>query len=216
MKKTLFLLLLLPLLERGLGGGFLSAQTVSNLAVSPGSPSTMTFNVSWTAVSLTTPWLDSMWVFVDYNKNGKMTRLPISGGTLTAHSPAAAGKGEFIPENDMGAWVYGDARTNSPFSATVQLFTDETNIAGACAYASSYPPVGKYVSETEIAFTGTPMYKIELLHTDGFTIETVEASGTFLLPCDYTIKSFTDRTGAPGVFGVSCLPGTISGRIDEN
>jgi hypothetical protein len=101
MKKILFLLLLLPLLGRGLGGGLLSAQTVSNLSVSPGTPSTVTFDVEWNKadLDLKTLWLDSMWVFVDYNKNGKMTRMLISGGTLTAHS----GTGEFIPENTMGA-----------------------------------------------------------------------------------------------------------------
>jgi hypothetical protein len=205
-KLFLFLMIILP--------SILGAQTVSNLQVSPGSPSTVTFDVSWTAASLTTPWLDSMWVFVDYNKNGRMTRLLLSGGTLTEHTAIKSGTGIFIEENPMGAWVYGDARTNSPFSATVQLFTDETNIAGACAYASSYPPLGKYLSASEITFTGTPMYEITLVHEN--TFETIEAGGTFLLPCDYTIKSFTDRTGAPGVFDVSCLPGTIGGRIDEN
>jgi hypothetical protein len=223
MKKILFLLILLPLLGRGLGGGLLSAQTVSNLAVIPGTPgsaSTVTFDVSWDKATLTTPWLDSMWVFVDYNKNGKMTRLLISGGTLTEHTATKAGTGIFIPENDMGVWVYGDARTNAAgsFSAKVQLYTKETDIiiAGACAYASSYPPVGQYVSETEIVFTGTPMYEIKLLHEDGFTVETIESGGTFLLPCSYTVSSFTDKTGAPGVFNcirpatytLSALPDT--------
>jgi hypothetical protein len=177
----------------------LSAQTVSNLQVSPGSPGTVTFDVEWNKADLPALWSDSMWVFVDYNKNGKMTRLLITGGTLTEHSPAKTGTGIFIAENPMGAWVYGDARTNSPFSATVQLFTDETTIAGACAYASSYPPVGRHVSDTEIAFAGTPGYEIALVHTDGITIETVESGSTFLLPCDYSMSSFTDATGAPGI-----------------
>jgi hypothetical protein len=200
--KKLFLsvMIILPMM--------LSAQTVSNLQVSAGSPSTVTFDVSWTAASMTSPWLDSMWVFVDYNKNGKMTRMLITGGTLTAHSPAKPGTGILIaePDNNKGVWVYGDARTNSPFSATVQLYTDETTMAGACAYASSYPPVGEYVSATEIAFTGTPVYEIKLLHTDGNTVETVEAGSAFLLPCDYTMSSFTDATGAPGV---TCLTSAI-------
>jgi hypothetical protein len=209
MKKILFLLLLLPLL----GGGLLSAQTVSNLAVIPGaagSASTVTFDVSWDKATLTTPWLDSMWVFVDYNNNGKMERLLISGGTLTEHTATKAGTGEFIPENDMGAWVYGDARTNAAgsFSAKVELYTKETDIiiAGACAYASSYPPVGQYISTSEIVFTGTPMYEIKLLYADGNTVETIESGGTFLLPCSYTMSSFTDKTGAPGI--INCKPPT--------
>jgi hypothetical protein len=169
----------------------LSAQiiSVSGLVVKTeaGSPSTVTFDVSWTEpASTATLWMDSAWVFVDYNKNGKMERLLISGGTLTYHTANTtqspdAGKMIILTGNDRGAWVSGDARTNSPFSATVQLFTDETNIAGACAYASSYPPVGRHVSSSEIVFTGTPMYEITL--TDGSTVETIESGGTFLLPC---------------------------------
>jgi hypothetical protein len=128
-----------------------------------------------------------------------MERLLISGGTLTEHTAAKAGTGEFIYENDMGAWVYGDARSAGSFSAKVQLFTKETDIviAGACAYASSYPPVGNWLSDTKLGFTGTPMYEITL--TDGSATMTVEAGSTFLLPCSYTVSSFTDRTGAPGI-----------------
>jgi hypothetical protein len=206
MKKLLLLaMIILP--------SALLSQTVSGLKVMPGAPgsaSTVTFDVSWDKATLTTPWLDSMWVFVDYNKNGKMERLLISGGTLTEHTATKTGTGIFIPENDMGAWVYGDARTNAAgsFSAKVQLFTKETDIiiAGACAYASSYPPLGQYVSDMEIVFTGTPMYEITLVHENGFTFETIESGGTFLLPCSYTISSFTDATGAPGV--LSCIPST--------
>jgi hypothetical protein len=35
---------------------------------------------------------------------------------------------------------------------------------------------------------------------------TVEAGSTFLLPCSYTISSFTDRTGAPGI--INCFAPT--------
>jgi hypothetical protein len=183
----LFLMIILPTVS--------VAQTVSNLSVSPGTPSTVTFDVEWNKadLDLKTLWLDSMWVFVDYNKNGKMTRMLISGGTLTAHS----GTGEFIPENTMGAWVYGDARSAGSFSATVQLLTAAADLYGACAYASSYPPVGQYVSSTEITFAGTPGYKITL-STDG-GVETIETGSTLLLPCGYCLSSFTDATGAPGI-----------------
>jgi hypothetical protein len=203
-KLLLFAMIILP--------SMLSAQTVSGLKVetAAGSPSTVTFDVSWSAASMTSPWLDSMWVFVDYNQNGKMTRMLLSGGSLTEHSANPptlqsphAGTVLKIADNDKGVWVVGDARTNSPFSATVQLYTDETTIAGACAYASSYPPVGQYVSDTEIAFSGTPMYEITLTPSGGGAAETVSSGSTFLLPCDYSISSFTDATGAPGIF--NCL-----------
>jgi hypothetical protein len=204
MKKLfLFVMIILPTI--------LSAQTVSGLKVetASGSASTVTFDVEWTAATLPTPWLDSMWVFVDYNKNGKMERLLISGGTLTEHTATKAGTGEFIPENDMGAWVYGDARTSAAgsFSAKVELYTKEPDIiiAGACAYASSYPPVGDWLSDSKLGFTGTPMYDITL--TDGSTTVTVEAGNTFLLPCSYTVSSFTDRTGAPGIINCKAPTG---------
>jgi hypothetical protein len=146
-------------------------------------------------------------VFVDYNKNGKMTRmelLPLSAGaTLTATS--SPGVGKLVEENIKGAWVVGDARTNAAgsFSARVQLLTATADLYGACAYASSYPPVGQYVSESEIIFSGTPWYELKLLHEDGYTIETIESGSTFLLPCSYTVSSFTDATGAPGI--IKCL-----------
>jgi hypothetical protein len=207
MKKTLFLLLLLPLLGRGLGGGLLFAQTVSNLQVSAGTPSTVTFDVEWDKADLPALWSDTMWVFVDYNKNGKMTRMELllgAGSTLTATS--SPGVGKLVEENIKGAWVVGDARTNAAgsFSARVQLLTATADLYGACAYASSYPPVGEYVSSTEIIFSGTPMYEIWLTSADG--LEMIESGSTFLLPCSYTVSSFTDATGAPGI--ISCIPST--------
>jgi hypothetical protein len=185
------------------------AQTVSNLSVIPGTPGTVTFDVEWNKadLDLKTLWLDSVWVFVDYNKNGKMERMLLeSGGTLLVHSATKSGTGIFIeePDNDKGAWVYGDARSAGSFSAKVQLLTLTADLAGACAYASSYPPVGDWIDETRIAFTGTPWYEIKLLHSDGSTVETVESGGTFLVPCSYTVSSFTDKTGAPGILG--CIP----------
>jgi hypothetical protein len=108
--------------------------------------------------------------------------------------------------------VYGDARyaAAGSFSAKVQLYTKETDIiiAGACAYASSYPPVGAYFSDAtgmKIGFTGTPpIYKIWLANSSDGSVEMVESGGTFLLPCSYTVSSFTDATGAPGI--IECMP----------
>jgi hypothetical protein len=114
--------------------------------------------------------------------------------------------GELVEENIKGAWVVGDARTKGSFSATVQLLTATADLYGACAYASSYPPVGQYVSESEIVFSGTPWYEIKLLHSDGYTVETIASGSTFLLPCSYTVSSFTDATGAPGI--IKCLAPT--------
>jgi hypothetical protein len=203
----------------------LLSQTVSGLKVetAAGSPSTVTFDVEWNkaALDLITPWLDSMWVFVDYNKNGAMTRLELSGGTLTAHSANTVTPSPLSPDagtviklagNDKGVWVVGDARTNAAggfaFSATVQLYTKETDItiAGACAYVSTYPPLGEWLSDTRLGFTGTPWYEVTLIPDGGGAATTVETGSTFLLPCSYTMSSFTDATGAPG--RIKCIAST--------
>jgi hypothetical protein len=160
---------------------------------------TVTFNVSWKKTDMPAVWLDSAWVFVDYNDAGTMKRLPLlPGATLTATSAPGIGRVAEEPGNDKGIWVIGNARTNGSFSATVKLLTANTTATGACAYASNYPPVWKYTSATKISFTGTPMYEIALAHSGGGN-ETVKSGDTFLLPCDYTVTSFTDATGAPGI-----------------
>jgi hypothetical protein len=160
--------------------------TVSGLAVDAG---TVTFHVSWEKPMPVEVWVDSAWVFVDYNNNGVMKRLPVTGATATAGTVTT------IPGNDKGVWVAGNARTNDSFSAKVELFTEIKDVAGACAYASNYPPVGKYTSTTNIAFTGTPGY--DLVFVSGATTHT--ESNPYTVPAGYTVQSFTDKTGAPGM-----------------
>jgi uncharacterized protein (TIGR02145 family) len=209
--KTLFVLLITLPFGEGWGGVLLSAQngvTVSNLAVATGSPTTVTFNVNWNKDNVPALWSDTVWVFVDYNKNGVMTRLPLStGATLTGTSAPGLSWVEYAANNDQGVWVVGNAReaSSGSFSATVQLLTATADIAGACAYASNYPPMGEYISDTEILFAGTPMYDIVLKHSSGSTI-TVQSGNTFLSSCDYTLTSFTDATGVPGI--MKCIPPT--------
>jgi hypothetical protein len=191
----------------------LSAQngvTVSNLVVATGSPTTVTFNVAWAKPMPVTAWSDTVWVFVDYNKAGKMERLPLTAGaTLTETSAPGVGKVEYAENNNKGVWVIGNARSAGNFSATVQLLTATSGVAGACAYASNYPPVGEYESAAHLTFTGTPPYDIVLTHTDGSTTVT-QSGGDFYVPSSYTAASFTDKTGAPGK--IKCIP--MTGDID--
>jgi hypothetical protein len=176
--------------------------TVSNLAVSNGSPSTVTFDVSWKDTGMQPVWSDTVWVWVDYNNNGVMERLPLvtSSATLTATSAVGVGKVVPVDGNIQGVWVVGDARDAGAFSATVRLVTTVTEIGGACAYASNYPPVGKYTSATEIEFTGTPGY--DLVFVGGATTHT--ESNPYTVSAGSTVLSFTDKTGAPGKLG--CRP----------
>jgi uncharacterized protein (TIGR02145 family) len=183
--------------------------TMSGLAVDAG---TVTFNVSWDKNNANMPalWSDTVWVFVDYNKAGKMERLPLaSGATLTATSAPGVGKVMEIPGNNNGVWVVGNARNSGSFSATVQLLTGITNMGGACVYGSNYPPVGEYISAAEISFTGTPEYNIVLKHSDGSTV-TVQSNKNYYLQPDDALLSFSDKTGAPGIF--KCIP--MTGNIN--
>jgi uncharacterized protein (TIGR02145 family) len=192
MKRNLLLMMLCcPLVLVAQNG---NGVTVSNLAVDAG---TVTFNVSWQTPMPVAPWSDTVWVFVDYNKNGVMERLPVTGAT------ASAGTVMKLPDNDKGVWIAGNARTQGSFSATVKLLTAVKNVGGACVYGSNYPPVGEYKNNaTEISFIGTPMYEISLAKSGG-KVATVKSGDTFILPYDYTVTSFTDATGAPGL--LSCI-----------
>jgi uncharacterized protein (TIGR02145 family) len=192
----------------GLGGLFLflptllvaqNGVTISELSVGTGS---VTFNISWNKPDASfTKWSDSVWVFVDYNEGSKMKRLPLltAGATLTNHTPGV-GKVEVAPNNnDKGVWVVGNARTLSSFSATVVLpFNAATDLKGACAYASNYPPFGDWNSEgTQVTLTGTAPY---VLHLEGLTEkDLVIYDNVYTLSSGYTLASFTDATGAPGM-----------------
>jgi hypothetical protein len=200
-------------------GGALSAQngvTVSGLAVTAGAPTTVTFNVSWSRQAMQdlnlTLWRDSVWVFVDYNDAGTMKRLPLSGATLTVTS--APGVGEVVVEsnNDQGVWVVGNAKTagSESFSATVILLTATTTATGTCVYASNYPPVGRYTSASEIAFTGTPPY--DLLLDCGGIPYTPSVDSPYTLTAGCSVTSFTDKTGAPGTFLCNLHAGEIGGE----
>jgi hypothetical protein len=183
----------------------LSAQTngvtVENLVVNPGSPTTVTFNVSWEPLAPPAVWSDTVWVFVDYNDAGTMKRLLLSeGATLTATSAPDVGKVEQLTGNNKGVRVIGNARTNSSFSATVQLLTATTNVAGACAYASNYPPVAEYATASSITFTGAPPFDL-VLSTGNVSVQT-----GYELVGSQTLVAFTDKTGAPGI--IKCIPMT--------
>jgi hypothetical protein len=179
--------------------------TVGGLAVDAG---TVTFNVSWdkNAQNMPALWSDSVWVWVDYNDMGTMMRLPLlSGATLTAHTALAdEGKVIEVSGNNKGVWVVGNARSAGSFSATVTLLTAAADIAGACVYGSNYPPVGDYTSASDISFTGTLPYDVVLKDNGDATTTVLVNSGTYTLSAGYTVQSFTDKTGAPGIF--KCIP----------
>jgi hypothetical protein len=193
--------------------------TVKGLAIQSGA---VTFEVSWdkTDSSMPAVWSDSVWVFVDYNNNGVMTRLPLSSGaTLTETSAPGVGKVIAVDGNDQGVWVVGNARVQGNFSATVKLLTAVADVGGACVYASNYPPVGVFVNADDVSFTGTPAYNLVIDDGEGRTQELLTSGSSFTVTSGYTLKSFSDKTGAPGKIishAVYCLPepGIIGGSGD--
>jgi hypothetical protein len=200
-KKLLLIMMCVPSAMAAQGNGV----TVSNLAVSA---DMVTFDVSWdknTIPPAAIPWSDTVWVFVDYSNADKMERLLLlPGATLTATSAPGTGRVVQYNDNNKGVWVVGNAKTatSGSFSATVKLLFDAaTNVAGACAYASNYPPVGDYTSTTNISFKGTPPYELTVEYA-GNTF-TLSSGSRYLLPADYTLLSFMDATGAPGI--IHCL-----------
>jgi uncharacterized protein (TIGR02145 family) len=181
--------------------------TVDKLVVNAG---TVTFNVRWDKAAMPKQvWSDTVWVWVDYNKNGVMERLPLvtSGATLTNTSPG--GKVVTAPGNDSGVWVVGNAREAGAFSATVKLPTTIVALAGVCAYVSNYPPVGNYTSATKVSFTGTPEYNITIKEDIGGALESQKSASPYTVPAGYTVQSFTDKTGAPGTIK-SIMPATYT------
>ncbi|MDR3184412.1 MAG: hypothetical protein LBT49_03300 [Prevotellaceae bacterium] len=187
MKKLFLLLQCCPV--------WLAAQNGITISEFKAAPGTVTFTVSWNK-----PSVDSAWVFVDYNKSGTMTRLELSGATLTP--PSSAGSAYMVPGNNRGAWVV--ASNAGAFSATVQLVAACTDArpcvpTGACAYAINYQPQGQYTATDKITFTGTPPFYLEF---NGDSPDTVfeKTSGSYTYnPGSKKLKSFTDATGAPGI-----------------
>jgi uncharacterized protein (TIGR02145 family) len=208
MKKNLLLMMLYcPIVLAAQNG-----VTVSNLTVSAGSPTTVTFNVNWKNTGMPALWSDTVWVFVDYNDAGVMKRLPLSpGATLTATSAPDVGKVIEETGNNQGVWVTGNARANSSFSATVQLFTAVSNVGGACVYGSNYPPVGEYNDDaTKITFTGTPKYDLVLEKIADGSTYTISTTGLYPRHAGEVIQSFTDRTGAPGIMKCTAPGSTVN------
>jgi hypothetical protein len=182
----------------------------------------VTFEVSWNKSEVPEVWSDSVWVFVDYNNNGVMTRLPlIAGATLTETSAVGVGKVIAVPGNDQGVWVVGNARSaeDGVFSAKVQLPTSVSNIGGACVYASNYPPVGVFENGDGVIFTGTPIYDLVFKDADRKQQNWQVSAGSYSVPTGYTLESFSDKTGAPGkiiTHAVYCFPGVIGGGQGES
>jgi uncharacterized protein (TIGR02145 family) len=183
--------------------------TISDFSTNVGTDgSTLTFNVGWDkhAANMPAIWSDTAWVFADYNNAGTMTRLQLTGATLTATSAPGVGKVIKLSGNNDGVWVVGNAKaptnTSGSFSATVQLHTAAANLSGLCVYAINYPPRGQFIDVGKIHFNGTPPFALTLEkgeHTHTVSLAREEAKVPYSVPADSIVVTYTDVSLAPGV-----------------
>ena len=211
------LLLLCPIV-----GMAQSNITISNFAAAPGTdgaPTTITFNIEWAPPEDEDKvWSDTVWVFVDYNNAGTMTRLPLATGATLAYPSWDGAKVMEVPDNNQGVWVVGNARaTQGAFTATVQLLLVEawraTSLHGLCIYAINYPPRAQFTNiegDPAFKFTGTPPFYLTLEDSTNDTLKrkTAPASYTYTLIDGKDVTSFTDASRAPGWF--DCRPAVIT------
>jgi hypothetical protein len=192
--KKLLLLLLCAL--SALTGAAQNGITISDFSAKAGSSTTLTFKVSWMPLTSGKLWSDTAWVFVDYNAQGTMNRLQLSGGTLTDPSWDGATVIK-IDGNDNGVQVVGNARTSGTFSATVHLLTATADLHGLCIYAINYPPAVEFVDNEHAKFRGTPPFM--LTYDDGTQdiLTQTQAQNIVALTTDKTLASFTDASLAP-------------------
>jgi hypothetical protein len=213
--KIVVFVFVFSLLGRGLGGGLLAQNgiTISNYSARMGAgenPDTLKFDVYWEPLQ-NKLWSDTVWVFVDYNDAGTMTRLPLitCGATITGSSAPNVARVDTVAGNNNGVWVVGCARDSGSFSATVQLLADTVYLTGLCIYASNYPPRAEY-TPTALLLHGTPPFM--LTYSNGTTENTVLAE----IPVNYatanTLIGITDRSGAPGKYNIAVADGPCSSQ----
>jgi hypothetical protein len=171
------------------------------------------FRVAWTGAR-TYRHNTKVWVFIDYRKvennapAGNWTRALVASTPTVSSSPASTITLE--TGNSKGFWLQG---VNGDYSATVTV--PVTLAAGVaqfnwCAYASDYPPNVVPHSSTSYTLRGSRPF---VVNGSTLTADQTTFSGT--------ITSFTDATGAPGIFpaaagGKTNEMGCVSGLVENS
>ena len=161
------------------------------------------FKVGWTGAR-TYRHNTKVWVFVDYRKiennapAGAWTRAAVTA-TPAVNSTPATTNATLVSGNDKGFWLNG---IDGDYSAT--LTVPLTLSAGVmqfnwCAYATDYPP--------NVVVQGNSSYTLRGSRPFVINGSTLTASQTTY---SGTITSFTDATGAPGLF-----PAALNEPVNE-
>ena len=170
----------------------------------------ITFKVGWTGAR-TFRHNTNVWVFVDYRKvennapAGSWTRAAVTATPAVNSTPASTAT--LVSGNDKGFWLHG---TDGDYSATLTVpltvAADVTQFSW-CAYATDYPPNVTVHSNTSYTLHGAQPF---VINGAALPVSHSTYSGTII--------SFTDATGAPGLFpaaldqptnGRGCVAGLV-------
>jgi hypothetical protein len=168
------------------------------------------FRVAWTGVR-TYRHNTKVWVFIDYRKVDNNTSAGTWTRALVSSTPTASSTHvstiTLESGNSKGFWLHG---ANGDYSATITVpITLDAGVTqfNWCAYASDYSPNVVAHSGSSYTLHGSRPFVV-----NGTTLPTNQT--TF----SGTIISFTDATGAPGIFPAAsgekpnemgCLPGLV-------
>ncbi|MDR1681486.1 MAG: hypothetical protein LBS12_06875 [Prevotellaceae bacterium] len=163
---------------------------IEQLSTAYGAAPTVTFRVYWDTAPVGAKHLDSVWVFVDFQRiNAGNVLDSWAPATLTTPATVSAGTPSYpFQPTARGFYLRGNAA--GAFSSTVTVALQ--NLADAkfnwCAYATDYPP-NATLGAAHYDLHGTPPFEI-----NGSSL----GSGvrTFSGEC---ITTLTDATGCPGL-----------------
>jgi hypothetical protein len=195
-----------------LAGIAASAQNVQveRIGATYTSTPTVKFRVAWTGAR-TYKHNTKVWVFVDYipvaghTPAGTWTRALVASTPTVSSSPASTATLE--AGNNKGFWLYG---VDGNYSATVTVsLTIAADVAqfNWCAYASDYPPNVVIHGNSSYTLHGSRPF---VVNDVTLPVNQTTYSGTII--------SFTDATGAPGLFpaasgekanGMGCVAGLM-------
>ncbi|MDR1680524.1 MAG: hypothetical protein LBS12_01905 [Prevotellaceae bacterium] len=188
MKKILFLSILALSLTPAFGQRVVEIRQISTTY---GATPTVTFEVYWNTAPVGAKHLDSVWVFVDFQRinagNVLDSWTPATLTTPVASVSAGTPSYPFQPAA-RGFYLRGNATGAFTAEVTVALQNLDDAKFNWCAYATDYPP-NATLGTAHYDLHGTPPFVV-----NGSTL--TAGVRTFSGDC---ITALTDATGCPGI-----------------
>jgi hypothetical protein len=173
------------------------AASAQNMQITPISATytaspVIQFKVGWTGAR-TYRHNTKVWVFVDYRKiennapTGSWTRAAVTVTPAINSTPASTAT--LVSGNDNGFWLNGaDGDYSATLTVPLALAADVTQF-NWCAYATDYPPNVVIHGNSSYTLRGSRPF---IINGTALDVNQSTYSGTII--------SFTDATGAPGIF----------------